>query len=127
MFYGDYRCTVYWLKDMISGKRKYVHNSAVKVCFAPQYEGLTVSVFLEKAFSAPGVREYFPEDRDIHRLPRYWVLNVAYSCLGNTWKDFVDNLVNTRHESLKVAKGLTIEMDPTIAEIFQRSTAVSSR
>ncbi len=42
------RVTTYFLKDLISGKKKFVPCSVVKVCFAPPYDDLTVNEILSE-------------------------------------------------------------------------------
>ena len=121
------RCTVYWLKSLISGERLFIRCDQVKVCFAPQYESLSLGAILDQAFTHGHARRYFPEDRDLHRLPRAWCLNVAYSVIGGAWKSFIDGQIEQRNVELKQDRGLTIDMEPSIAEIFSQSTAVSSK
>ena len=86
--------TIYWLKKLISGELLYVKCDEVKVCFAPMYESMTLRIILNEGFKHEGVRRYFPEDRDLHRLPRDWCLNTIYSIVGKPWKDWVDNQRN---------------------------------
>ena len=64
------RVTTYFLKDLISGTKKFVNCSDVKVCFAPHYEDLTVADILDFALSKPNVEEYLPDKRDVPKLPR---------------------------------------------------------
>ena len=37
---------------------------------------------LETARKNPSFGDYIPEDRDIHKVPRQWLVNVAYSVIG---------------------------------------------
>ena len=84
--------TIYFAKGIMEGKIKYVRADMVKICFAPMYSELSVKAILEEAFKHEGVRAYFPEDRDLHRLPRDWCLNVAYSVIGAPFKAWVDRM-----------------------------------
>ena len=45
----------------------------------PCYEGLTVKEIMSKGLEHNDVRNYLPDDRDIRRLPRQWIVNVIYS------------------------------------------------
>jgi hypothetical protein len=54
----------------------------VKVCFCPQYETLKIEHLLEKVFQHQHARVYYPSDRDLAKLPRQFVINVAYSVIG---------------------------------------------
>jgi hypothetical protein len=38
----------------------------------------------------PGVHDYFPDGRDIPKLPRQWVINVAYTVIGAGFLEWVD-------------------------------------
>ena len=87
-------CTIYFLKDLVSGKKK---CESIHVCFTivsrvtvlksdkalnlhvPCYEGLTVKEIMSKGLEHNDVRNYLPDDRDIRRLPRQWIINVIYS------------------------------------------------
>ena len=87
-------CTIYFLKDLVSGKKK---CESILVCFTlicrvtvlksekalnlhvPCYEGLTVKEIMSKGLEHNDVRNYLPDDRDIRRLPRQWIINVIYS------------------------------------------------
>ena len=87
-------CTIYFLKDLVSGKNK---CESIHVCFTivcrvtvlksdkalnlhvPCYEGLTVKEIMSKGLEHNDVRSYLPDDRDIRRLPRQWIINVIYS------------------------------------------------
>ena len=87
-------CTIYFLKDLVSGKKKCesIHLCFTIVCrvtvlksdkalnlHVPCYEGLTVKEIMSKGLEHNGVRDYLPDDRDIRRLPRQWIINVIYS------------------------------------------------
>jgi len=90
--------TPYFLKDLIAGAKKFVKCSEVSVCFAPHYEDLTVQDILDFAICKPGVEEYFPDKRDIPKLPRQWVINVAYTIIGPEFQEWVDSQVSARNK-----------------------------
>ena len=74
--------TVYFLKDLVTGKRKCkdafsvnilradIKCDAVKVLYAPHYENLSIERILEQARKNPVINDYLPEDRDMHKVPR---------------------------------------------------------
>ena len=66
-------------------------------------------------------------DREIPKLPKQWIANVCATVLGDKFTDWVAAKVKERNEELLVAKGLVIEMDPEIAEVFQASTKSSGQ
>ena len=87
-------CTIYFLKDLVAGKKKcesknvrFILTCRVTVLksdkalnlHVPCYEGLTVKEIMSKGLEHDDVRNYLPDDRDIRRLPRQWIVNVIYS------------------------------------------------
>ena len=57
-------------RDLIAGKRKKVKCDQVKIIFIPQYDKLTIETILDQAAFYPEVKDYLPESRDLHKLPR---------------------------------------------------------
>ena len=88
------------LKDLIAGKKKFVKCDEVKVCFAPQYDGLSLECLFEQAAKYAELAEYLPDPRDQHRLPRQWVKNLMHTCLGTEFQDWVDAQVEKRNTKL---------------------------
>ena len=54
------------------------------------------------------------------------MINVIYTLVGQPFRTWVDNLVDKRHEEVAVDKELYIEMDPEIANVYNKSKAVST-
>ena len=75
----------------------------------------------------PRINDYLPEDRDLPRLPRQWLLNVSYTVLGEPFKGWVQNEIELRNEELATKQKLYIEMDPEIAKAFHSSFNISSK
>jgi hypothetical protein len=73
------------------------------------------------------VNDYLPEERDIPKLPRQWIVNLGYSVIGNEFEEWVNLLVKERNKRLIEEKNLTIKLDPEIAKAFHAATAVSSQ
>lgn len=81
------------------------------------------------AFAAqyPEVVQCFPViQREVEKLPRYYVANVIFTIVGERFKNWVEEIVNERHE-LRRQEDDTIEMDPDIARVFNASTATSGK
>ena len=57
--------------------------------FVPQYESLSIERILEKADDWPAVWKYLPDERDMHRLPRQWIISVIYTVVGEPFADWV--------------------------------------
>ena len=64
-------------------------------------------------------------DREIPKLPKQWIANVCATVLGDKFTDWVAAQVKERNEQLLVSKGLIIEMDQEIADVFHASTKSS--
>ena len=93
----------------------------------PQYENLSIDRILETARKNTRINEYLPEDRDMHKVPRQWLINVAYTVLGAPFKAWVDDKIVARNEELAKKQKLLIEMDAEIAKAFHNSVNISSK
>ena len=62
--------TIYFLKQLINGQRKFLHCDKVQYLSVPQYEGLGVKQFLNEAGKYPQIAAYFPDQDDLRKLPR---------------------------------------------------------
>ena len=131
--------TIYFCKDLVSGKKKCKCTSPsndtcadikcdkVKVKFAPQYESLSLERIFAKARDWPDVWEYLPDERDLRRLPRQWVISVIYTVVGQPFADWVDERIQARNEKLAFEGNKMIEVDPEIAACFAASTNISGK
>lgn len=63
----------------------------VAYLFCPQYEGLSLQKILQQASAHEEVWPYFPEQKDIHKLPRQWVVNVMYTIVGRPFAQWVQD------------------------------------
>ena len=95
--------------------------------YVPQYENLSISHILEQARKTPTVSNYLPEDRDMHKVPRQWLINVAYTLVGNAFAASVSTEIANRNEELAKKQKLLIDMDPEIAAAFHKSVNISSK
>ena len=95
--------------------------------YCPQYENLGIARILETARKNPKVEHYLPEDRDIHKLPRQWLLNVAYTIIGEPFNAWVQDEIVSRNIELAKKQNLMIKMDPEIAKAFHNSVNISSK
>ena len=93
----------------------------------PHYETLTVKKMLAYAFQTPGVRDYFPEDKEIEKLPREWICNILHSVLGRSFKNWVKKRVDARNQGVVVKADGQMSLDPRIAKAFKASTHVSRK
>ena len=95
--------------------------------FVPMYETLSVRYILDVADAHAEVLEYLPDQKDVPRLPRQWIINVLFTILGGDFADWVDQHVKARNTGRLEEKQQLIELDPAIARAFQQSTHVSTR
>ena len=67
-----------------------VKASSVRTVILPQYEGLTIKEMDEEIFQSNSViYSYLPDQVEIHKTPKQWIVNVAASVLEDTFTDWV--------------------------------------
>ena len=99
----------------------------VAYLFCPQYKGLALKHILARLEHHPEVEQYLPDDQDRHRIPRQWAINIFYIVVGKPFAVWAQNFMYDRNEKYVEKHKLMIAMDPEVAEIFSRSTSVSSK
>ena len=62
--------TIYFLKDLISGKKSYVPNNAVQTLYVSQYKNLSLEKIFEFVVSKPQVEYYLPDEPDLKKVPK---------------------------------------------------------
>ena len=93
----------------------------------PHYEDLTLEKIWNHLGNYPNIKIYFPIEREVRRLPKQFIINLAYSCIGQDFATWVKNIVDERNKRLALNRDMLIEMDPDVFAAFKRSTAVSSK
>ena len=104
-----------------------VKCSNVKYMFCPQYDGLSLADILNQAKQYPITFEYLPEEAELKRLPRQWVINLVYTLVEDLFAAWVNERVEQRNRKLAEENDLLIDFDPEIARAFHASTAISSK
>ena len=99
----------------------------IKVLAVPNYEGLAIDDFLEKAKNYQIMSSYLPEERDIHRLPRCFIINVLYTMIGEDIKLHVKRIIEARNKAVIDHQRMALELDDDIRRAFEMSTAVSCK
>ena len=104
--------TIYFLKDLVRGVKKckflvsiltifiVVKAEDAKNLHVPMYKGLSIDAILEKARQDENVVAHLPDERDISRLPRQWIINVVYSLIGEQFRLWVASVIRGRNEHL---------------------------
>ena len=100
------------------GTKKFLHCDRVQYLSVPQYEGLGIKEFLAEVAKYPDTAQYFPEPDDIRKLPRQWIINVAYSLVGKPFADWVQVIIEARNKELVEKRDMAIQMDPDILRAF---------
>ena len=93
----------------------------------PQYENLSIERIIQTARKDSQISLYLPEDRDMHKVPRQWLINVVYTVIGEPFRAWVTNEIAHRNEELAKKQKLLIEMDPEVARAFHSSVNISSK
>ena len=61
----------------------------VKTINVPMYDSLTVAEILKFADDFNKVDRYMPEDVDLPKMPRQWIINVCAADIGTPFKNWV--------------------------------------
>jgi hypothetical protein len=97
------------------------------VLHVPIYYGLNIEEILAKGNECDALVNYLPDERDIPKLPRQFVINVTHTVMGPPFKAWVDSKIKERNESIAEKQGLLIELDSEIYKAFQASHNISSK
>ena len=60
-------------------------------------------------------RYYMPCLKEIIRLPKQFIINVAYSIIGDPFKQWIHSQIEARNKKVTKEKDLLINMDPAVA------------
>jgi hypothetical protein len=104
-----------------------VKATNIKVLSVPNYEGLTIDDFLKKAKNYHIMNSYLPEERDIHRLPRSFIINVLYTMIGEDIKLYVSRIIEERNKAVVDHQRMALELDDDIRRAFEMSTSISRK
>ena len=70
---------------------------------------------------------YLPDDKDISRLPRYFIVNLLFTVVGAPIKEFISKRVRERNDEIAENRNLMIEVDAAVAAAFKQSVNISSK
>ena len=113
------------MKDLVNGKKKYIKDHQCRHLQVPQYKSLKVQFLYDFIGQYPETFPYYPDESEIHKLPKQWIVNVAYSILGSTFSAWVKEQIDERNARVAEKGDLMIEMDPEVHAAFMDSTAIS--
>ena len=81
--------TIYFLKDILARRKAYIHNDKVKTLHVPQYKNLSIEKILEFVIDKPYMFMYFPDEIDMPKVPKQWLVNAIAAVLGEQFKGWV--------------------------------------
>ena len=70
---------------------------------------------------------HMPIPKEIRKVPKQWIINIAYSVLGEGFAAWIKTQIEERNTKVTVEKNLMINLDPDIAAAFNASTDVSRK
>ena len=70
---------------------------------------------------------HMPIFKEMAKLPKQWIVNVAYTILGEPFADWVMSQIEARNTKVAKERDLMINVDPAIAAAWQQSTHVSRK
>ena len=95
--------------------------------YVPQYEGIGLREMADYLGNSEVLLQYLPITKEMRTLPRQWIINAAYTIVGNPFKDWIRNRIEARNVKVAVEKNMMINIDPGLSRIWQNSTAVSRK
>ena len=82
---------MYFLKDILACKKAYVPNNKVQTLYVPQYKNLSIERILEFVSEKPNISNFLPDDIDLEKVPKQWIVNVCAVVLGSEFKAWVSH------------------------------------
>ena len=77
------------LKDILSQRKGYVHIDSIKTIYVPQYKNLSIEKILAFAIERPQIEMYLPDEPDLAKVPKQWLVNICAAMIGDPFKDWV--------------------------------------
>ena len=81
--------TTYFLKDLISGKKKRIKGKHVMHITIPHYDGLFLDDIASYVQKHPEPMYYLPDGKEYKKLPKQWIANVCYTVLKEPFAEWV--------------------------------------
>ena len=66
----------------------------------------------------PGVDHYLPDQPDLAKVPKQWIVNICAAVIGADFKDWVAEQIEDRNAVMADRKEVMISMDPLMASKF---------
>ena len=75
----------------------------------------------------PDIESFLPDDQDLPKTPKQWIVNVCAAVVGQPFKEWVSQQVEDRNAEMAEKRDLMISMDPVMAQKFANSTHISRK
>jgi hypothetical protein len=95
--------------------------------YVPLYKGLSIENIMEVGLKHELVSQYLPDERDMHRLPRQFIVNIIFTIVQDPFKLWVKERIKARNDTVAENRSLIIDLDPEIAAAFRNSVNISSK
>ena len=112
---------------MISGAKNYIAAENVAYLHLPHYEGLRTADILEFIKPYDEALKCLPVEMELPKVPKQWLVNVAYSGIGEAFSLWVQKQINARNAKVTKEKNMMLDIDPEVFAAFQASTHVSRK
>ena len=73
---------------------------------------------MEFVAGQPDIEDYLPDDPDLAKVPKQWIINVCVAVIGQDFKEWVANQIEERNAIMAEKKEVMISMDPMMAAKF---------
>ena len=118
---------MYFLRDIAARRKRRLNVDDVKTINVPQYKSLSIDEILLFCTSHHHVDAYLPDEVDIKKVPKQWLVNVCAAVIGEPFKRWVWDRVVERNQEMNNKNEVMIAADKEIAERFHASNHVSSK
>ena len=111
----------------MSRKKRYLTTKDVTTIYMPHYKNLALKHVMVFISDKPIVSQYLPDDVDLPKIPRQWIIDVCATVLGDDFREWVQEQVEERNSEMAIKKEMMISIDPQMVAKFQASTHVSCK
>ena len=112
---------------MLNQKKRHLKNDQIQHFHVPQYKSLTVEKILEFISDIPNIESFLPDDQDLAKTPKQWIINVCAAVINQPFKEWVGEQVEDRNQLMAEKRDMMISMNPVMASKFQNSTHISRK
>ena len=115
-----------YLKEILTGKKKYLLCKDVKISKVPHTEKLRIRDILAFALKHIEIQSYIPEYEYNKPPHRDWLCNVINSLIPDKFKAFILQALNEKEKMLVMQKRMNVAVLPEFIKIFSKSNSIST-